>query len=877
MWRFETLYRLILPAVVLVALLAPAHSECNPPVGGPDTDFDCIDDVFDNCRGQYNPDQANADGDIWGDACDYCPVVFDNGNFDNEGDNVGNVCDNCPDDYNANQLNTDADMRGDVCDNDDDNDGLTDAEEAMHGSDPTKVDSDGDGVSDVVEVRTLGTDPADPDSDADGADDGLDNCPLSSNPTQADTDLDTRGDVCDNCPSDANGTQDDLDLDGTGDACDSDDDGDGVPDASDNCPFTSNPNQIDRDGDLHGDACDPCDHAPDLACLGVRPPLTRYIDVGSLVGCLRAGGDISCAFRDPRPPAGGGCPFGLAEMDRCCPPGALCAGPNVTLRKTNGSLIKRFDGSQLGFGPEDGFGMSVTLMPDLDGGGMLDLAIGAPFADPGGSIDAGIVVLVSQEHGAILRTFAGVKPGDQLGYSLTRVGEQGMVAAGAPGADFQGRPDAGEVSIYDARGRLERSFGGRANGGRFGASVQAIADLNGDGVAELLITAPASLTEPLARGEVAVFSLDGTRLARFVGLQVGDQFGRSAALLDNRPRGGSWTIAVGAPRATVDGLAQAGSVRAFTLTGEPAGQWNGDEPNGGFGTALASGSDLDGDGVGDLLIGSPLSDRDGFDRGGALLVSAGAELQRFGPDAFEAGGDQDHFGQELSINGDLNGDGLMDLFVYSPYGGSGEQRGIESPLSTDASDVPAQCGDGLVEGHEECDPGNPESRDCCTTSCQLVAASSTCRASTSSCDAGETCSGLSATCPLDATMLPGSVCNDGNSCTGSDQCSGLTCSGMPLRPAEITAVGFQPDHQTLRWNTFGATHDVLRGRVGDWPVGQTTEQCLAQALATNSLVVNPVPPASQAYWYLIRGRDACGLGTYGKTCGGNERVSNACP
>ena len=42
-----------------------------------------------------------------------------------------------------------------------DNDGLTDLEEQIHGTNPTKVDSDGDGASDGDEVRD-GTDPNDP-------------------------------------------------------------------------------------------------------------------------------------------------------------------------------------------------------------------------------------------------------------------------------------------------------------------------------------------------------------------------------------------------------------------------------------------------------------------------------------------------------------------------------------------------------------------------------------------------------------------------------------------------------------------------------------------------------------------------------------------
>ena len=40
-------------------------------------DFDCdeVANEADNCETVPNPDQANADGDDWGDACDHCPTV----------------------------------------------------------------------------------------------------------------------------------------------------------------------------------------------------------------------------------------------------------------------------------------------------------------------------------------------------------------------------------------------------------------------------------------------------------------------------------------------------------------------------------------------------------------------------------------------------------------------------------------------------------------------------------------------------------------------------------------------------------------------------------------------------------------------------------
>ena len=84
----------------------------NPAIDAPDgVGFAC-----DNCPTASNVDQADGDGDGFGDACDVCPEQANPGQEDFDSDGVGDPCDNCPHDWNPDQADTDGDGLGDICD-----------------------------------------------------------------------------------------------------------------------------------------------------------------------------------------------------------------------------------------------------------------------------------------------------------------------------------------------------------------------------------------------------------------------------------------------------------------------------------------------------------------------------------------------------------------------------------------------------------------------------------------------------------------------------------------------------------------------------------------------------------------------------------------
>ncbi len=87
-------------------------------------------------------------------------TITDNDLLDQDGDNVDDAVDNCLGLNAADQTDTDADKKGNPCDTDDDNDGLSDAQETTLKTNPLAEDTDRDGRADKSEVDAK-TDPLD--------------------------------------------------------------------------------------------------------------------------------------------------------------------------------------------------------------------------------------------------------------------------------------------------------------------------------------------------------------------------------------------------------------------------------------------------------------------------------------------------------------------------------------------------------------------------------------------------------------------------------------------------------------------------------------------------------------------------------------------
>ncbi|HCQ65145.1 MAG TPA: hypothetical protein DIU07_08285 [Rhodobacteraceae bacterium] len=286
--------------------------------------------------------------------------------------------------------------------------------------------------------------------------------------------------------------------------------------------------------------------------------------------------------------AGGAAAFGTIDVDTLDPADGIFFRGNVDY-----DLPYAFDRE----------GYSVSGAGDVNGDGFADLIIGAPLGDRGG-FGAGEAYVI---YGGDLAAKAGSSGSIRL-YSLSL--SNGFIIRG------DASRDAAAASVSDA------------------------GDVNGDGIADLIVGAPGGDDGGADAGEAYVV------------------FGRD--------------VSGGADAFTTIDLSDLDPADGFIIQGDASGD--------GAGSEVSAAGDVNGDGIADLIVGAYQGDDAGDNAGEAYVVfgrdvAGGADafgtidLSALAPsDGFIIQGDrkQDLAGSSVSSAGDVNGDGIDDLIVGAP-------------------------------------------------------------------------------------------------------------------------------------------------------------------------------------------------------------------
>lgn len=314
----------------------------------------------------------------------------------------------------------------------------------------------------------------------------------------------------------------------------------------------------------------------------------------------------------------------------------------------------------IGANSQDTSGFSVSGAGDVNGDGLDDLIIGAPFFSPNSNqTNAGESYVVFGKA-------------DLLPVSLSNLGTGGFRING-------------ENPNNDPNGQTNNSVDDR-----LGISVSGAGDVNGDGLADVIVGASRA-GEVRGESYIVFGKTDSTNVNinnlgsggfRLLGIEIGDLSGRSVSGAGDVNGDGFGDFVIGALGASPRNQDNSGeSYVVFGRTNFDLVDLN-NLGNGGFridgavsndasGEKVSSAGDVNGDGLGDLIIAArsiaPLNNEDVgksyvvFGKKTGTTVS----LANLGTGGFRIIGTNNSYDSELAISGagDINGDGFADILI----------------------------------------------------------------------------------------------------------------------------------------------------------------------------------------------------------------------